>query len=219
MIILHPLVDALGDKVGAYHCRRKRNWRRHKYTAPTFLLWHKLVFGVQVAPHIYCLSPNLQAKRPCGSLRSFDIMSDSTFVQNLTIETWILYSVGVLSIFLRLYASNSFLQSKISSGDLLMNVNTRIARCRQIGVRGLKTDDYVMINGLVWYTLLCVALNQIAHGGGSNLMSADDIAALTPESTKERIRGSKWVFVSEHSMLLTIWSMKACMIMLYTKLT
>ncbi len=76
-----------------------------------------------------------------------------------------------------------------------------------------------MISGLVWYTLLCVSLNQIVHGGGSNLMSAEDIAALTPAIKAERVRGSKWVFFSEHCMVLTLWSMKVCMVMLYWRLT
>lgn len=76
-----------------------------------------------------------------------------------------------------------------------------------------------MLNGLAWYTLLCVSLNKIASGGGSNLMSPEELAELTPEIKAERVIGSKWVFVSEHSMMLTVWSMKACMLILYAGLT
>ena len=94
-----------------------------------------------------------------------------------------------------------------------------VARIRRLGIKGLQLDDYVMINGFIWYTILCVSFNQIASGGGSNLMTPEDIAALTPEITEDRIRGSKWVFVSEHSMILTIWSMKICMLLVYTRLT
>jgi hypothetical protein len=64
-----------------------------------------------------------------------------------------------------------------------------------------------------------VALNQIAAGGGSNLITDEELAALTPEGLADRIKGSKWVFVSEHSMMLTVWSMKACMLILYASLT
>lgn len=56
-------------------------------------------------------------------------------------------------------------------------------------------------------------------GGGSNLLSEEEIEALTPESTAARVEGSKWVFVSEHAMLLTIWSMKAAMLVLYARIT
>jgi hypothetical protein len=70
-----------------------------------------------------------------------------------------------------------------------------------------------------WYTLLCVALNKFVGGGGSNFMSDADIAALTPETTKERIEGAKWVFVSEQALMATVWTMKGCMLIVYARLT
>jgi hypothetical protein len=72
---------------------------------------------------------------------------------------------------------------------------------------------------VVFYTLLCVSLNQVVSGGGSNLMSEDDIRELTPESHAERTTGSKWVFVSEHAMVLTIWTLKTVMLLLYARIT
>lgn len=50
-------------------------------------------------------------------------------------------------------------------------------------------------------------------------MTPEEEAALTPEIVAQRVHGSKWVFVSEHAMLLTIWSMKAAMLILYTRIT
>jgi hypothetical protein len=50
-------------------------------------------------------------------------------------------------------------------------------------------------------------------------MTPDDIAALTPAIYQERVRGSKWVFVSEHAFVLTIWSFKACMLVIYARIT
>jgi hypothetical protein len=76
-----------------------------------------------------------------------------------------------------------------------------------------------MIFALLWYTVLCVSLNEVASGGGSNLMTEEDIASLTPETKEERIRGSKWVFVSEHAMVLAIWSLKFCMLYIYVRIT
>ena len=72
---------------------------------------------------------------------------------------------------------------------------------------------------VVWYTVLCVALNQVASGGGSNLMDDDDIKNMTPKIHAERESGSKWVFVSEHSFLLAIWAMKSCMLVIYARIT
>jgi hypothetical protein len=101
----------------------------------------------------------------------------------------------------------------------LANTEFRTERIRRLNIKGLKADDYVMINGLVWYTILCVSFNQIASGGGSNLLAPGELGTLTPENIEERIRGSKWVLVSEHAMVLTVWSMKACMLMLYASIT
>lgn len=76
-----------------------------------------------------------------------------------------------------------------------------------------------MLFAVVWYTLLCVSLNQVASGGGSNLMDENDIRNLTPAIKAERVKGSKWVFVSEHSFVLAIWAMKSCMLVIYARIT
>ncbi|KAF7117116.1 hypothetical protein CNMCM5793_005800 [Aspergillus hiratsukae] len=118
------------------------------------------------------------------------------FAKSFATETWVLYGVGILGTALRF-----------------------VARIRRLGARNLQVDDYLMLFAVVWYTLLCVALNQVASGGGSNLMTEEDIANLTPATYAERVRGSKWVFVSEHSFLLAIWAMKACMLVIYARIT
>ena len=56
-------------------------------------------------------------------------------------------------------------------------------------------------------------------GAGSNLMTDAEVADLTPTIKAQRVRGAKWVFVSEHAMLLTIWAMKAAMLVLYARVT
>ncbi|KAL4787520.1 hypothetical protein BJX76DRAFT_318795 [Aspergillus varians] len=118
------------------------------------------------------------------------------FSRNFARETWTLYGVGMFGAALRF-----------------------IARIRRLGIRNLQSDDYMMMFAVVWYTILCVALNEVASGGGSNLMTQEDIDNLTPEIHAERVRGSKWVFVSEHAFVLAIWAMKACMLIIYSRIT
>ncbi|KAH1301242.1 hypothetical protein KXX11_004206 [Aspergillus fumigatus] len=118
------------------------------------------------------------------------------FSKRFATETWVLYSVGILGTVLRF-----------------------VARIRRLGIRNLQVDDYLMLFAVLWYTLLCVALNQVASGGGSNLMTDEDIANLTPATHAERVKGSKWVFVSEHSFVLAIWAMKVCMLVIYFRIT
>lgn len=76
-----------------------------------------------------------------------------------------------------------------------------------------------MLNAVLWYTILCVALNEVASGGGSNLMTDYEKAHLTDKIIAERTRGSKWVFVSEHAFILCVWSLKACMLVIYARIT
>ncbi|KAE8145204.1 hypothetical protein BDV25DRAFT_170723 [Aspergillus avenaceus] len=121
---------------------------------------------------------------------------DPEFTKSFTRETWTLYAVGMLGVFLRF-----------------------VARIRRLGISNLQTDDYMMVFAVVWYTILCVSLNQVVIVGGSNLMSEEDISHLTPTLKADRIRGSKWVFVSEHSFVLAIWAMKACMLVIYARIT
>ena len=136
------------------------------------------------------------------------------FVKSFAIETWTLYGIGVLSVALRLYESYH---------EMLLIVyaywSCSTSRIRRLGLLGLESDDYLMLSALVWYTILCVLLNVNASGGGSNLLTEDDIAHLTPETTAERVKGSKVVFASEHAMLLTIWTLKACMLIIYSRIT
>ena len=76
-----------------------------------------------------------------------------------------------------------------------------------------------MINAAVWYTVLVTAANKIIFGGGSNFMTAEEQAALTPVIIRDRESGSKWVLVSEQAMIITIWSCKLCMLFIYHRLT
>lgn len=50
-------------------------------------------------------------------------------------------------------------------------------------------------------------------------MTPEEEAALTPQTRQERIEGSKWVLVSEEVMVLTIWTCKVCMLLIYKRLT
>ncbi|KAM5436330.1 hypothetical protein MferCBS31731_006023 [Microsporum ferrugineum] len=120
---------------------------------------------------------------------------NTAFSRDFKKESWALYGIGIAAVVLR-----------------------SIARIRRMGVRGLQSDDYLILFAAVWYTVLCVALNEIIIAGGSNLLTADDIRKLTPETKARRSRGAKWVFVGEHAMVMTLWTLKTCMIILYHRI-
>ncbi|KAG4436055.1 hypothetical protein IFR05_008445 [Cadophora sp. M221] len=121
---------------------------------------------------------------------------DPSFVHALSVQSWSLYGVGMLLIIIRTYA-----------------------RVHRLGIRGLQPDDYLMLLAGGLYTALVVCLNVIAGGGGSNLYPPEDFETFTQENIRERIKGSKIVIVSEQAMLNVIYVLKACMLIMYTRLT
>lgn len=60
---------------------------------------------------------------------------------------------------------------------------------------------------------------MIADGGGSNLYPPELEGTFTPDEVRERIYGSKIVLVSEQAMLNVIYTLKACMLIMYSRLT
>jgi hypothetical protein len=69
------------------------------------------------------------------------------------------------------------------------------------------------------YAALVTCLNKITTGGGSNLFPPEDFVLFSEEEIQERIKGSKIVIISEQAMLNTIYLVKTCMLIMYTRLT
>ena len=67
-------------------------------------------------------------------------------------------------------------------------------------------------------TVLIVSINIIANTN-SNLIDPSHPASLTPDDIEQRIFGSKMVLVTEQMQLITIWLVKACLLLMYHRLT
>lgn len=102
---------------------------------------------------------------------------------------------------------------------LTIDVCKSTARVHTRGFSKLQLDDWMTVNSIVWYTLLIVSLNKVFFSGGSNFMTPEEEAALTPETTAERVAGSKWVLVVEEAMVMTVWTCKLSMLFLYHRMT
>ncbi|KAF4549228.1 Hypothetical protein D9617_23g006430 [Elsinoe fawcettii] len=119
------------------------------------------------------------------------------FVHNFTAEIWSLYGVG--------------------SAILIIRLVDRARR--RSSLSEWLPDDWVALQLVFWYTLLTISFYKIVNGGGSNFMTPEEEATLTPEITAMRVTGSKWVVVSEQAMIFTIWSCKVIMLLVYRRLT
>ncbi|KAK2471320.1 hypothetical protein H9L39_17551 [Fusarium oxysporum f. sp. albedinis] len=79
-------------------------------------------------------------------------------------------------------------------------------------------EDYLMVFALVNFTGVVVSINEVAENG-SNYMPEDVAAKLTPKERQKAIFGSKMTFVLEIFTLTATWTIKACLLFLYARLT
>jgi hypothetical protein len=63
-----------------------------------------------------------------------------------------------------------------------------------------------------------VSINEVAKNG-SNYMTPEDAAALTPEGVQRAVYGSIMTFVLEIFTITGTWTVKACLLILYARLT
>ena len=84
--------------------------------------------------------------------------------------------------------------------------------------RKLQADDVLMLFAMATDTVLMVSINIVATTS-SNLIDPNDTAPLTPENIKEREFGSKMVLVVEQMQIVTTWTVKFCLLIMYNRLT
>ncbi|EFQ30181.1 uncharacterized protein GLRG_05325 [Colletotrichum graminicola M1.001] len=116
---------------------------------------------------------------------------DVAFADRLAREGWGLYALGMTFLLLRMLG----------------------------GVFYYQVDDYLEILAAFFFTVLLVTLNMVVDKGGSNLFTPEQFSTFTPKDIKARVAGSKIVLVSEQAMLNVIYVLKACVLILYTRLT
>ncbi|KAI1343681.1 hypothetical protein F5Y15DRAFT_367543 [Xylariaceae sp. FL0016] len=85
-------------------------------------------------------------------------------------------------------------------------------------VKKLQIDDALMIVAMLTDTVLMVGMNILSHTP-SNLIDPNDHAVLTADGISEREFGSKIVLVVEQMQIVTIWLVKACLLIMYGRLT
>jgi len=72
---------------------------------------------------------------------------------------------------------------------------------------------------LGFYTTLIVTINIIAHTSSNLLPPGYDIVHMTKQDIDERTYGSKLILVVEESQCVVIWGAKACLLIMYLRLT
>lgn len=115
----------------------------------------------------------------------------------LVVESWIWYSVALVVTIAR-YISRLLLLKDI---------------------KNLQADDYVMLLAVCTYTVVIVTINIVADYNSNLLPPGFDESTLTPKDITSRIYGSKMVLVVEQCQCWTIWAIKACLLLMYLRIT
>jgi hypothetical protein len=115
----------------------------------------------------------------------------------LVAESWIWYAVTLLLVIARLVSRTLLFGS----------------------VKKLQIDDWLMVLASVTYTTFLVTINIVANHNSNLLPPGFDVSSLTFEETKEREFGSKLILVVEICQCVTVWLTKACLLIMYYRLT
>lgn len=83
----------------------------------------------------------------------------------------------------------------------------------------LELEDGLVLLAMVTDTILLAFMHIVLHTNSNLIPPGVDPATFSPEDIKERIYGSKLVLVVEQMQILTIWILKACMLLMYFRLT
>ncbi|KAH8909402.1 hypothetical protein BR93DRAFT_975677 [Coniochaeta sp. PMI_546] len=117
------------------------------------------------------------------------------FVHILLIESWTLFSVGILLIAARLFS-----------------------RRLKLGSWKLQIEDWLMVFAGINFTGVIVSVNEVAKNG-SNYMSLETALSLDEAGVAAAVYGSKMTMVLEIFTLTCLWTIKACLLLLYYRLT
>ncbi|KAF1809103.1 hypothetical protein P152DRAFT_367814, partial [Eremomyces bilateralis CBS 781.70] len=118
-------------------------------------------------------------------------------MSQLGIESWIWYSLAIFITGCR-YISRSLLFGSVWK---------------------LKIDDWIMLFAVATYTTLIITMNIVATENSNLLPPGFDISALTQDEVRRRQYGSKMVLVVEQMQILTIWTLKTTLLVMYYRLT
>jgi hypothetical protein len=110
------------------------------------------------------------------------------------VETWTLYAVGSVVIFMRI-----------------------VTRLRTIGIRNFQPDDYLIFLSWATYTTMTVAAHIVGGLGDLHALDMETRKNLTPEEAAPLIYGTQWFCAGVATYILFIWTLKLNMLFLYQR--
>ena len=96
--------------------------------------------------------------------------------------------------------------------------NGMFSRRIKLGSWRLQIEDYLMVFAGVCFTTVIVSVIEVAKNG-SNYMSLETALSLDEAGVAAAVYGSKMTMVLEIFTLTCLWTIKACLLFLYYRLT
>ncbi|KAK7177496.1 hypothetical protein PSPO01_16453 [Paraphaeosphaeria sporulosa] len=85
--------------------------------------------------------------------------------------------------------------------------------------KALGVDDYLICVAMVSMTALMGAMHMVVRSSSNLIAPDEDISEFSPDEIQRRIYGSKLVLVVEQMQCCTIWLLKACLLLMYKRMT
>lgn len=76
-----------------------------------------------------------------------------------------------------------------------------------------------MLVAVASYTAFIVTINKEVNYSSNLIAPGEDVNTFTQEDIDQRVYGSKLTVVVEQLQCLTVWLLKACILLLYLRLT
>lgn len=84
----------------------------------------------------------------------------------------------------------------------------------------MRTDDGLMVFALATFTVMTYGINGLLNRGAETAFVAEEVLQLmTKEDVSLLIRNAKWIYAICHLEILTLWSAKFCMVIIYLRIT
>ncbi|RMZ66968.1 family decarboxylase [Pyrenophora seminiperda CCB06] len=83
----------------------------------------------------------------------------------------------------------------------------------------LQADDYLILVAMATDTVLITIMHKVAKTSSNLIPPGDDVSTYSEEEIRGRIYGSKLVLAVEQMQLTTIWLIKACLLIMYNRMT
>ncbi|KAF2739352.1 hypothetical protein EJ04DRAFT_357927 [Polyplosphaeria fusca] len=85
--------------------------------------------------------------------------------------------------------------------------------------KALQVDDYLIVGAMVTDSILMATMHVIINTSSNLIAPGEDVSRFTQKEVNDRIFGSKLVLVVEQMQILTVWIVKACLLLMYHRMT